>query len=50
MSTEYLQQQTRRILLNDDIDEFEFRNAIDHLFLEDIPDRYYRRIYQSSNY
>jgi anthranilate phosphoribosyltransferase len=38
MSTEYLQQQTRRILLNDDIDEFEFRNAIDHLFLEDIPD------------
>ncbi|MDW0235683.1 MAG: hypothetical protein QOA08_04835, partial [Nitrososphaeraceae archaeon] len=38
MSTEYLQQQTRKILLNDDIDEFDFRNAIDHLFLEDIPD------------
>jgi anthranilate phosphoribosyltransferase len=38
MSTEYLQQQTRKILLNDDIDEFDFRNAINHLFLEDIPD------------
>ena len=38
MSTEYLQQQTRKILLNDDIDEIEFRNAIDHLLLEDIPD------------
>ncbi|HSA73084.1 MAG TPA: anthranilate phosphoribosyltransferase [Nitrososphaeraceae archaeon] len=38
MSTEYLQQQTRKILLTEDIDEFEFRKAIDHLLLEDIPD------------
>lgn len=38
MSTEYLQQQTRKILLTEDIDEFEFRKAIDHLLLEEIPD------------
>ena len=38
MSTEYLQEQTRKILSNDDIDKFEFRNAINHLLLKDIPD------------
>jgi anthranilate phosphoribosyltransferase len=38
MSTEYLQQQTRKILSHEDIDEFEFRNAINHLLLKDIPD------------
>lgn len=38
MSTEYLQKQTRKILSKEDIDEIDFRNAINLIFLDEIPD------------
>jgi anthranilate phosphoribosyltransferase len=38
MSTEYLQQQTRKILSNEHIDDNEFRNAINLIFYDEIPD------------
>ena len=37
MSTEYLQKQTRKILSKEDIDEIDFRNAINLIFLDEIP-------------
>jgi anthranilate phosphoribosyltransferase len=38
MSTEYLQQQTRKVLSNEHINENEFRNAINLIFVDEIPD------------
>jgi anthranilate phosphoribosyltransferase len=38
MSTEYLQQQTRKILSKEQIGKSEFRNAINLVFLDEIPD------------
>ena len=38
MSTEYLKKQTRKILSKEDIDEIDFRNAINLIFLDEIPD------------
>lgn len=37
MSTEYLQQQTRKILSKENIDESDFRKAINFIFLDEIP-------------
>ncbi len=38
MSTEYLQKQTRRILSNKDIDSDDFANAVNLIFMDEIPD------------
>ena len=38
MSTEYLQKQTRKILLKEDIDADAFTNAVNLIFLDEIPD------------
>jgi anthranilate phosphoribosyltransferase len=38
MSTDYLQQQTRKILSKEQIGKSEFRNAINLVFLDEIPD------------
>lgn len=38
MSTEYLQKQTRKILSKEDIDVIDFRNSVNLIFLDEIPD------------
>lgn len=38
MSTKYLQKQTRKILSKEDIDADDFKNAINLIFLDEIPD------------
>lgn len=38
MSTEYLQKQTRKILSKEDIDEIDFRNSVNLIFSDEIPD------------
>jgi len=38
MSTEYLQKQTRRILSKEDIDADDFTNAVNLIFMDEIPD------------
>jgi anthranilate phosphoribosyltransferase len=38
MSTEYLQKQTRKILSNKDIDADDFANAVNLIFMDEIPD------------
>jgi anthranilate phosphoribosyltransferase len=38
MSIEYLQKQTRKILSKEDIDEIDFRNSVNLIFSDEIPD------------
>ena len=38
MSAEYLQKQTRKILSKEDIDEIDFRNSVNLIFSDEIPD------------
>ena len=38
MSTEYLQKQTRKILSKEDIDEIDFRDSVNLIFSDEIPD------------